>query len=129
MQLIFDSDTAYLNVQKSRSRAAVYHFLGNTDGKLFNGPIFILAKIIKAVMSSAAEAKVGSLFINAQQAIQYIVTLEELNDQQAAVPLLTDNSTAAGFLTGTIKKKRSKAFDMQFQWLINRIDQKQFKAI
>ena len=119
MQLVVDSDAAYLNAPKSRSRAGGYHFLGNIDGKLFNGPIFILAKIIKAVMSSAAEAEVGSLFINAQQAIQYIVTLEELGHPQAAVPLLTDNSTAAGFLTGTIKKKRSKAFDMRFQWLID----------
>lgn len=119
MQLIIDSDAAYLNAPKSRSRAGGYHFLGNTDGKLFNGPIFILAKIIKAVMSSAAEAKVGSLFINAQQAIQYIVTLEELGHPQAAVPLLTNNSTTAGFLSRTIKKKQSKAFDMQFQWLID----------
>ena len=65
MQLIVDSDAAYFNAPKSRSQAGGYHFLGSTDGKLFNGPIFILAKVIKAVMFYVAKAKIGSLFINA----------------------------------------------------------------
>ena len=128
MQLVIDSDAAYLNAPKSRSRAGGYHFLGTHDEKLFNGPIFVLAKTIKAVMASAAEAEVGSLFLNAQQAISYIITLEELGHPQKAVPLFTDNSTATGFLNGTIKKKRSKAFDMRFEWLIDRIRQNQFKV-
>ena len=129
MQLEIDADAAYLNAPQSRSRAGGYHFLGNFDGKLFNGPIFVLATIIKAVMASAAEAEVGSLFMNAQQAIPYIVTLEELGHPQKQVPLITDNSTATGFLNGTIKKKRSKAFDMRFEWLIDRVQQGQFKVI
>ena len=55
MQLQFNSDAAYLVHKNARSRASGYHFLGNHDGK-FNGPIHILAKIIRAVMASAAEA-------------------------------------------------------------------------
>ena len=47
MILTVDSDAAYLNATKSRSRAGGYHYLGNSDGTLFNGPIYILAKIIK----------------------------------------------------------------------------------
>ena len=40
------------------------------------GPIYVLAKVINAVMSSAAEAESESLFLNAGEAVQYIKTLE-----------------------------------------------------
>ena len=39
----------------------------------------------------------------------------------------TDNSTAQGILTGTIKQKRSKAIDMPFYWLKDRAKQGQFE--
>ena len=38
-----------------------HHYLGDLDGLLFNGAIYILAKIIKSVMQSAAEAECGAL--------------------------------------------------------------------
>ena len=94
MQLHINSDAAYLVAPKARSRAGGYHYLGNKDGKLFNGPIFILAKVIKAVMSSAAESEVGGLYLNAREAIILIYTLEELGHIQDPVPIKTDNSTA-----------------------------------
>ena len=37
-----------------------------------------------------------------------------------------DNSTAIGFINNTIKHKRSKAIDMRFQWIKDRVKQKQF---
>ena len=77
MQLEIDCYAAYLVTSKSRIRAAGYHYLGNYDGKLFNGPIYVLAKVIKSVMSSAAEAESESIFLNAGEAVQYIKTLEE----------------------------------------------------
>ena len=81
------SDAAYLVAKMARSRAGGYHFLGNCDGKLFNEPIYILVKIIKAVMASASKAKCGSLFMNAQEAIPFITTLEELGHKQQPIPL------------------------------------------
>ena len=71
-----DSDVAYLVASKARSRAAGCHYLGNYDGKLFNGKIYVLAKVIKDVMRSAAEAESESLFLNAEEDLQYIKTLE-----------------------------------------------------
>ena len=45
------------------------HCLGNKDGSMLNGSVAVLvAKIIKNVMASAAEAEVGALFMNAQLA-------------------------------------------------------------
>ena len=56
-----DSDAAYLVCLEARSRASGYHYLGNADDNLFNRPIHVLAKIIKNVMSSAAESEVAGL--------------------------------------------------------------------
>ena len=101
MQLMVGSDAAYLVAPKARSRLAGYHYLGNKDGKLFNGPIYVLAKIIKAVMSSVAEAECGGLYINAQEVIPLIITLEELGHKQDPVPLKSDNSTAERIMNKT----------------------------
>ena len=76
--LTLDSDAAYLNAPKARSRAGGYHYLGNRDGKLFNGLIYVLAKVIKAVMSAALEVECGALFINPQHTVLMRITLEEL---------------------------------------------------
>ena len=63
------SDAVYLVCLQARSRMGGYHFLGNKDGKHFNGPLLVLAKIIKNVIGSAAEAEVGGLYINDQAAL------------------------------------------------------------
>ena len=47
-----DSDAAYLVCPEARSRAGGYHYLGNTNNNLVNGPIHILAKIIKNVIEN-----------------------------------------------------------------------------
>ena len=41
-------------------------------------------------------------------------------------PLETDNSTAHDILKAQVRMKRSKAFDMRYHWLKDRIAQKQF---
>ena len=69
MILHIDSDAAYLVEQGAKSRAGGYFYLGNKDGNLINGSIHIIAKIIKHVMSSAAEAEIAALFLDAKAAI------------------------------------------------------------
>ena len=108
MQLKIDADVAFLVAKRARSRAGGYHYLGNFDEILFNGHIYVLAKIIKAVMGSAAEAKCRSLYINAQDAIPFITTLEELGHKQEPVTIRTDNSTAKGFMNREIKQNVAK---------------------
>ena len=129
MILSVDSDAAYQVASKSRSRASGYHYLGDMDGLLFNGAIFILAKVIKAVMQSAAEAECGALYMNANEAVPMRTTLEELGHPQPATPMRTDNSTAAdGIMNRTVKQKATKSMDMRFYWLQDRVEQKQFKV-
>jgi hypothetical protein len=37
----------------------------------------------------------------------------------------TDNTTATGYSNGTIKQKRTKAMDMRFYWIKDRVKQGQ----
>ena len=64
------SDASYLSAPKARSRAGGYFFLGSLpcdeDPIKLNGAIHVTCTILKLVAASAAEAKLGALFLNAQ---------------------------------------------------------------
>ena len=80
-------------------------------------------------MASAAEAEVGGLFINGQTACPLRTTLEELGHPQPPTIIVTDNACAKGIADGSVKQKRSKAIDMRFYWIRDRVDQKQFTIL
>ena len=126
MILRVDSDAAYLVAPEARSRAGGYQYLSNKEGTLFNGPVLVVAKVIKNVMASAAEAEIAALFINAQEAAGLRNCLRAMGFPQPATPLKTDNTTACGILNNTMKQKRSKAIDVRFYWLRDRAQQGQF---
>ena len=82
MILQIHSDASYLTALKSRSRAGGHFFLGsvpfnNVPIKL-NGTIHYLCKILRFVASSAEEAELGALFLNAREAKILCITLHEL---------------------------------------------------
>jgi hypothetical protein len=77
-------------------------------------------------VASAAESEVGACFHNAQSGAPLRVTLTELGHTQPPTPLRTDKSTAYGIVNETKKQKRSKAMDMRYHWLTDRVRQKQF---
>ena len=54
------------------------------------------------------------------------VTLSEMGHPQPPTPMEVDNETAIGFLKSTMKQKRSKAIDMRFYWVRDRVNQNQF---
>ena len=65
MILVGHSDALYLSETKAHSRAGGHFFMSNnTTFPPKNDAVFNISKIIKAVMSSAAEAELGSMFIN-----------------------------------------------------------------
>ena len=129
MILHIDSDASFQVCPQARSRAGGYHYLGSKDGTLFNAPIEVIAKVIKPVMGSAAEAEVAALHMNAQEAIPLRFCLEELGHAQGATQICTANQTAKGFVRGRIKQKRSRTFDRQYWWLKDREAQLQFNII
>eukprot|EP00804_Cyclotella_cryptica_P017249 CCRYP_016808-RA/>CCRYP_016808-RA protein AED:0.39 eAED:0.39 QI:0/-1/0/1/-1/1/1/0/200 len=70
MILAIHSDASYLSETKAHSRARGHFFLSEDDpSPRNNGAVLTLAQIIKPVMSSAAEAKLGALYINARETI------------------------------------------------------------
>jgi hypothetical protein len=128
MILHIHSDASYLSVSNARSRLGGLYFLGNKSPEQdnLNGSILNVASVIKNVVASAAESEVGACFHNAQSGAPLRVTLTEMGHTQPPTPLRTDNSTAFGILSETIKQKRSKAMDMRYYWLTDIVRQKQF---
>jgi hypothetical protein len=127
------ADAAYLVLPDARSRCAGLYFLSDAStttppNPRPNGAVHVLCKTLRGVPSSAAEAETGGLFLNAQEAVPMKIALEEMGHPQppTGTPLETDNSTAHDILTATVRMKRSKAFDMRYHWLKDRIAQKQF---
>jgi hypothetical protein len=128
MILAIHSDALYLSEPKARSRAGGHFFLYDNDkDPTNNGAVLNVSKVIKAVMSSAAEAELGALFINAKIAVPMRKTLEELGHPQPQTPVQTDNSTAYGVINNKIQPKATKAMDMRFNWLKDRESVNQFK--
>ena len=52
-----------------------------------NGAILNIAQNIRAVMSSAVEAELGALYINAREAVYICQILEEMGHKQPRTPL------------------------------------------
>jgi hypothetical protein len=128
MILAVHSDAGYLNEIKARSRAGGHFFLSSdVQNPPNNGAILTIAQIIDAVMSSAAEAELGALFINAKEAVHMQRILDEMGHPQPRTPIQTDNSTAEGVINSRVRPKRTKSMDMRFEWLLDREQQGQFK--
>jgi hypothetical protein len=125
MILHIHSDASYLSVSNARSRLGGLFFCGDKSPQQdnLNGSILNVASVIKNVVASAAESEVGACFRNAQSGAQLRVKLTELGHVQPPTPLRTDNSTAFRILNETIKQKRSKAIDMRYHWLTDKVKQ------
>jgi hypothetical protein len=115
MILAVHSDAGYLNEEiNARSRAGGGHHFLSKDVPLppNNGAIHNAAEIIKTVMSSAAEAETGALYINARKAVEEQNILQEVGHKQPPTPIQTDNSTAEGIVNNCVQPKRTTAMDM-----------------
>jgi hypothetical protein len=131
MILHIHSDASYLSENEAKSRAGEFFYMGSknkTNKKLTDGAILIISKVLKHVMSSAAEAEIGAVFINAKEGSVLRTTLEELGHKQPPTPMETDNTTATGYSNGTIKQKCTKAMCMRFNWIKDRVKQGQFNV-
>jgi len=128
MVLTIHSDASYLSEPKDRSCAGGHMFMSaNDDIPTNNGAVLNILQIIRAVMSSAAEAGLGALFIIAKTAVSIRHTLEELGHPQPRTPIQTENKTATNLLTNKIMSKALKAMGMRFHWLHCRGTQGQFR--
>jgi hypothetical protein len=115
MVLSVHSNASYLSKPKARSCACGHFFLSDgTDKAPNNGAILNTSQIIKSIMSSAAKAKLGALYINAHEAVPCRNFLNKLGHSHSPTPIQTDNSNALGILTNNILPRRTKAMDMRY---------------
>ena len=70
-----------------------------------NEAVVTFSQIIKAVMSSAAEAELGALFINCREVILAHHALKAMGHKQPPTPMQTNNTTAHGVVTNNIARK------------------------
>jgi hypothetical protein len=84
-------------------------------------------KVIDAVVSLAAEAELGAIFINAREAVYLRCILVDMGHPQPKTPIQTDNSTTEGFINSKIQPKCTKSMDMRFEWLKDREAKNQFR--
>jgi hypothetical protein len=77
----------------------IFFCSSNVEDPPDNGAILNIPKILKAIMSSAAKAELGALYINAWEAISMQLLLKEMGHKQPPTPIQTDNSTAHRVVT------------------------------
>ena len=118
MILHVDSDEAYNVMPKARSRIVGYYYLAEnpntTQQNQFNSPLLIECKIMRHVVASAAGVEIGDLFRNTQTSIPIRIMLKSLGHLKLPTPILTDNSSAYGFIYDNINSKKSKIWDMRY---------------
>jgi hypothetical protein len=128
MILAVHSNAGYANEKNARSQAGGHFFLSNNKPyPLNNGAVLTNVTIIKNVMASAAEAKIGALYLNAKEATYLQQMLIEMGHPQPPTPIQTDNTTVEGVINNKIQPKHTKAMDMRFHWLCDREQQKKFQ--
>jgi hypothetical protein len=128
MILKIHSDASYLPKREAKSRAGGFFYLGSnitSKKNLTNGAIPIISMILKHVMSSAAEAEIGSVFLNAKEATILRTTLIEMGHPQPPTPLQTYNTTDMGYSNDKLKQRRTCSMDIRFYWVKDRVKQGQ----
>jgi hypothetical protein len=123
MILNVHADASYLSAPKACSRAGGYFFLGSTPQNRepikLNSTIDITCTILKVVAASAAEAELGALFLNVQEAKVLQLILAELGHPQPPTPIHIDKTITVGIVNNTIKCQRSRSMEMQYFWLLD----------
>jgi hypothetical protein len=131
MILNVHSDASYLSAPKARSRAGGYFFPGSLphhgDPLKLNGAIHVQCTILKLIAAFAAEAELGALFLNAQDAKVFRLILAKLGHPQLPTSIHIDNTTTVGIVNNTIKHQQSQSMEMQYFWLLDSETQRYFK--
>jgi hypothetical protein len=86
----------------------------------------VLFTLLKFVASSAAEAELGALFLNAKEAKIMRLMLHESGHPQPPTLIHIDNSITVRIVNNTIKRQKLRSMEMRYFWLLDGAVQKQF---
>jgi len=122
------SDASYLSEPSAQSRTCGHFFMGSTPKNakpiFINGAFYVNTTIIRQfIVASAAEAELSALFRNCQDGIIFRLTLSNLGHPQPKTPVHCDNATAVGIASNTVKRQRSRAMEMRFFWIGDKVSQ------
>jgi hypothetical protein len=126
------SDASYLGETNARSRAGgIFYYDNRAPPYLVDqGAVDVTSVILPSVAASAAEAEYGALFINGQNCAVLRNTAADLrHPQRAPTEITSDNACAVGVVNNAVKQRRSKAFDMRYHWIRDRVGQGHFKIV
>ena len=125
------SDLSYLSESKGRSRAGGVAFFGwHNKPERLNGPVITSSTILDVVVGSVSEGEYGAAYRMARQtAWLRIIAAAFGHEQPGPTTLHVDNSTAVGLANDTLKIARSKAIDMRFHWLRDRVRQGAIRVV
>jgi hypothetical protein len=102
---------SYLSEANAHSRACKHFFKGwKLDPKCpikLNGAFFMLCAILRFVVTSAAEAELGTLFLNCKQATTFRITPKEMGHPQPPMLINCNNLTAFGIANNTVNHQQS----------------------
>ena len=130
MDLILHSDASYLSETCARSRGAGVFYLGdNSKPDILNAPLLAISYILDAVVSSATEAEYGAAFTNAKQNASLRNILDDMGHAQKPTIMYIDNVAAEGIANDTVTQRHSKAMDMRFHFVRDRVRQGQLRVI
>jgi hypothetical protein len=73
--------------------------------------------IMRFVVASMAEAKLGTLYHNCQTGMIFRLTLKEMGHPQPKTPVYCTKAKAVGIATNSIKGQRSCSMEMIFFWV------------
>jgi hypothetical protein len=114
MILCTHANADFHNESKGRSLASAHIFVSKNDPfPKHNGPVLSISQIMKFVMSSAAEAKLGALYTTTKEMVPLRQTLIKMGWWQPRTPIQMDNSTAVGVTDLTIVLQKTKSMDLR----------------
>ena len=69
------------------------------------------------------EVELGALFVNYQRGSEMRTALIDMGHTQTPTPLVTESATGDKFSNENIHQRCSRAIDMQFYWVRDRVRQ------
>jgi hypothetical protein len=83
--------------------------------------------IMRFVVASVAEAKLGGLFQNSQTGIIFQQTLDNLGHPQPKTPIHCNNATAVGITNNMVQRQQLRSMEMRFFRVGDKVAQDMYK--